>query len=83
MSFTYSAHQTTYENLLKTRLILEMKFNLEIEIFKVKGADKVMESVFWDAHGILFIEYLEKGILLSDVLAPSKDIQGGLEWVAE
>ena len=24
-------------------------------------ADKVMESVFWDAHGIFFIDYLEKG----------------------
>ena len=24
-------------------------------------AGKVMASVFWDAHGILFIDYLEKG----------------------
>ena len=24
-------------------------------------ADKVMTSVFWDAHGILFIDYFEKG----------------------
>ena len=24
-------------------------------------ADKVMASVFWDAHDILFIDYLEKG----------------------
>ena len=24
-------------------------------------ADKVMASVFWDAHGILFIDYLKKG----------------------
>ena len=24
-------------------------------------ADKVMASVFWDAHGIFFIDYLEKG----------------------
>ena len=37
MFYTYSAHQTTYKNLLKTRLILEMKFDLEIEIFKIKG----------------------------------------------
>ena len=35
--FTYSGHQTTYENLLKTRLILEMESDLKIEIFKVKG----------------------------------------------
>ena len=25
------------------------------------SAGKVMASVFWDAHGIIFIEYLEKG----------------------
>ena len=24
-------------------------------------AGKVMTSIFWDAHGILFIDYLEKG----------------------
>ena len=34
--FTYSAHQTTCKNLFKTQLILEMKFDLEIEILKVK-----------------------------------------------
>ena len=37
MFFTYSAHQTTYENHLKTRLELKMKFDLKIEIFKVQG----------------------------------------------
>lgn len=26
-----------------------------------KSAGKIMASVFWDAHGILFIDYLEKG----------------------
>lgn len=26
-----------------------------------KSAGKVMASIFWDAHGILFIDYLEKG----------------------
>ena len=30
-------HQTIYENLLKTWLILEIKFHLEFAIFKVKG----------------------------------------------
>ena len=38
--FTYSTHQTTYENLLKTWLILEIKFDLELAIFKVKGLRK-------------------------------------------
>jgi hypothetical protein len=27
----------------------------------VSSAGKVMASVFWDAEGILFIDYLEKG----------------------
>ena len=27
----------------------------------VKSADKVMATVFWDSHGILLIDYLEKG----------------------
>jgi hypothetical protein len=27
----------------------------------VPSAGKVMASVFWDAEGILFIDYLEKG----------------------
>ena len=35
--FPYYVHQTTYENLLKTWLILEIKFDLELAIFKVKG----------------------------------------------
>ena len=35
--FTYSAHQTTFENFLKTWLILEIKFDLELAILKVKG----------------------------------------------
>ena len=26
-----------------------------------QSAGKVMASVFWDAHGIIFIDYLEKG----------------------
>ena len=45
--FTYSAHQATYENLLKTRLILEIKFDLEIEIFKVKGAYGNFFTIFY------------------------------------
>jgi hypothetical protein len=28
---------------------------------KARSARKVMASVFWDAEGILFIDYLEKG----------------------
>ena len=47
MFSTYSAHQFTYENLLKTRLILEMKFDLEIEIFKVKGVCGNFFTIFY------------------------------------
>ena len=47
MFFTYSAHQTTYENLLKTRLILELKFDPEIEIFKVKGVCGNFFTIFY------------------------------------
>ena len=47
MFFTYSAHQTTYENLLKTRIIIEMKFDLEIEIFKFKGVCGIFFTIFY------------------------------------
>ena len=47
MFSTYLVHQTTYENLLKTRLILEMKFNLEIEIFKVKGVCGIFFAAYF------------------------------------
>ena len=47
MFFTYSAHQTTYENLLKTRLILKIKLDLEIEIFKVKGVYGNFFTIFY------------------------------------
>ena len=30
-----------------------------------QSANKVLASVFWDAHGILFIDYLEKGRAIS------------------
>ena len=36
-----------YENLLKTRLLLEMKFDLEVEIFKVKGVYRNFLSIFF------------------------------------
>ncbi|KAF7284333.1 hypothetical protein GWI33_022316 [Rhynchophorus ferrugineus] len=30
-----------------------------------QSAGKVIESVFWDAHGIIFIDYLEKGRIIN------------------
>ena len=30
-----------------------------------RSAGKVMASVFWDAHGIIFIDYLEKGKIIN------------------
>ena len=44
--FTYSAHQTTYENLLKTWLILEIKFDLELAIFKIKDVGEIFFTIF-------------------------------------
>ena len=32
----YSTHQTTFENRLKASLIVRMKFDLEMVIFKIK-----------------------------------------------
>ncbi|XP_076266061.1 histone-lysine N-methyltransferase SETMAR-like [Rhynchophorus ferrugineus] len=31
----------------------------------LQSAGKVMASVFWDAHGIIFIDYLEKGRIIN------------------
>ena len=45
--FTYSAHQTTYENLLKTWLRLEIKFYRELAIFKVKGVCGNFFTIFF------------------------------------
>ena len=45
--FMYSAHQTTYENLLKTWLVLEIKFDLELAIFKVKGVCGNFFTIFF------------------------------------
>ena len=55
MLFTYSAHQTTYENLFKTQLILEMKFDLEIEIFKVKGVCGNFLTIFYSFRASNYI----------------------------
>ena len=55
MFLTYSAHQTTFENLFKTRLILEMKFDLEIEIFKVKGVCGSFFTIFYVFSGSNYI----------------------------
>ena len=43
----YSAHQTTYQNLLKTWLILEIKFDLELAILKVKGVCGNFFTIFF------------------------------------
>jgi [histone H3]-lysine36 N-dimethyltransferase SETMAR len=32
-----------------------------------QSAGKVMASVFWDAHGVLFINYLEKGQTINEM----------------
>jgi len=37
----------------------------------IPSARKVMASVFWDAEGILFIDYLEKGKIMTGILFQS------------
>ena len=54
--FTYSTHQTTYENLLKTWLILEIKFDLETVIFKVKGVCGNFFTIFFIFSAWNYIE---------------------------
>ena len=45
-----------YENLLKTRLILEMKFDLELAIFKVKGVCENVFTIFFIFNAWNYIE---------------------------
>ena len=35
---------------------------------KTQMTAKVLASVFWDTHGILFIDYLEKGTIINSEL---------------
>ena len=42
-----------------------------------QSAGKAMASVFWDAHGILFIDYLEKGKTIN-----SDYYMGLLDWLS-
>ena len=54
--FTYSVHQTTYKNLLKTWLILKIKFDLELAIFKVKGVCGNFLTIFFIFSAWNYIE---------------------------
>ena len=45
--FSYSVHQITLENTLKSSLLLEMKFDLEIPIFKVNNVSKNFKTFFY------------------------------------
>ena len=45
--FSYSVHQITYENTLKSSLLLEMKFDLEIPIFNVNKVSRNFKTIFY------------------------------------
>ena len=45
--FFYSVHQITQENILKSTLLLEMKFDLEIPIIEVNNVSRNFKTIFY------------------------------------
>ena len=64
----YPRGQTTIETMEATRLTPPKKAKT------VPSAGKVMASVFWDADGILLIDYLQKGQTIQN-----KSVLGSVE----
>jgi histone-lysine N-methyltransferase SETMAR len=60
MDETWS-HYYTPESKQQTKLWTEAGCSAPKKTRSVPSAGKVMASVFWDAEGILFVDYLEKG----------------------
>jgi len=54
-------HHYTPETKQQSKQWTEAGCSAPKKISSVPSAGKVMASVFWDAEGILFIDYLEKG----------------------
>jgi histone-lysine N-methyltransferase SETMAR len=54
-------HHYTSESKQQSKQWTEAGCSAPKETSSVPSAGKVMASVFWDAEGILFIDYLEKG----------------------
>jgi hypothetical protein len=54
-------HHYTSESRQQSKQWTEAGCSVPKKTRSVPSAGKVMASVFWDAEGILFIDYLEKG----------------------
>jgi histone-lysine N-methyltransferase SETMAR len=54
-------HHHTPESKRQSKQWTEVGCSVPKKTRSVPSAGKVMTSVFWDAEGILFIDYLEKG----------------------
>jgi hypothetical protein len=54
-------HHYTPESKQQSKQLTEAGCSVPKKTSLVPSAGKVMASVFWDAEGILFIDYLEKG----------------------
>jgi len=54
-------HHYTPESKQRSKQWTEARCSAPKKTRSVSSAGKVMASVFWDAEGILFIDYLEKG----------------------
>jgi hypothetical protein len=55
-----SIHRYTPESKQRSKQLTEAGCSVPKKTSLVPSAGKVMASVFWDAEGILFIDYLEK-----------------------
>ena len=58
-------HHYTPESKQQSKQWTEANCSAPKKTRSVPSARKVMASVFWDAEGILFIDYLEKGITIT------------------
>jgi hypothetical protein len=54
-------HHYTPESKQQSKHLTEAGCSVPKKTSLVPSTGKVMASVFWDAEGILFIDYLEKG----------------------
>lgn len=54
-------HHYTPESKIQSRQWVEAGSSAPTKAKVVASAGKVMATVFWDAHGIIFIDYLQKG----------------------
>jgi histone-lysine N-methyltransferase SETMAR len=59
-------HHYTPESKQQSKLWTEASCSAPKKTRSVPSAEKVMASVFWDAEGVLFIDFLEKGKTITE-----------------